>query len=162
MNYTAQVLSNTFRVKNKDLVKRLIGSAGFYVDDYNEGGLCFYDNEDSAYLCDMNLVYYNGIPIVVQTDSTVDEDFYYAIEEYTGVKEEDIDEDLIETQDFFIFLQTQLLDNESIQVTEVGHEGLRYQSAIGLVITKKTIKWIDLNRALREVAERDYKEELTK
>lgn len=154
MNYNAQVLSNTFKVKNKDLVKRLLGSAGFYVDEY-DGGICFYDNDDSAYLCDMNLVYYNGIPIVVTTDYNEDEDFYCAIEEYAGVKEEDVDDDEIDTQDFFKFLQSQLLDGEYIQVTEVGHEGLRYQAACGVVVTTKGYKWFDLNRLMKEYAEQD-------
>lgn len=148
MNYNAQVLSNKFKVKDKELVKRLLGSAGFYVDEC-EGSLCFYDNEDSAYLCDMNLVYYNGFPIVVQTDYNEDEDLDYAVEEYAGTSSENIDEDLFETEDFFKFLQDQLLDGESIQVTEVGHEGLRYQAACGLVITKKAIKWFDLNRLMQ-------------
>ena len=154
MNYNAQVLSNVFKVKDKDLVKRLLGSAGFYVDEY-DGGLCFYDNDDSAYLCDMRVVYYNGIPIVVTTDYNDDEDFYYAIEEYAGVKEEDVDDDEIDTQDFFKFLQSQLLDGEYIQVTEVGHEGLRYQSACGVVVTTKGYKWFDLNRLMKEYAEQD-------
>ena len=150
MNYNAQVLSNVFKVKNKDLVKRLLGSAGFYVDEY-DGGICFYDNDDSAYLCDnMRVVYYNSIPIVVQTDYNEDEDFYYAIEEYAGVKEEDVDDDEIDTQDFFKFLQSQLLDGECIKVTEVGHEGLRYQSGCGVAITKKAIKWFDLNREMQD------------
>lgn len=148
MNYTAQVLSNKFKVKDTALVKRLLGSAGFYVDEC-EGSLCFYDNEDSAYLCDMNLVYYNGFPIVVQTDYNEDEDLDYAVEEYAGTSSENIDEDLFETQDFFEFLQDQLLDGESIQVTEVGHEGLRYQAACGVAITKKAIHWFDLNRLMQ-------------
>ena len=152
MNYNAQVLSNKFKVKDTALVKRLLGSAGFYVDEC-DGSLCFYDNEDSAYLCDMNLVYYNSIPIVVQTDYNDDEDYFYAIEEYAGVKEEDVDVDEIEKQDFFKFLQTQLLDGESVQVTEVGHEGLRYQVACGIVITKKAIKWFDLNKSMQEFTE---------
>ena len=155
MNYNAQVLSNVFKVKDKDLVKRLLGSAGFYVDDYNEEGICFYDNEDSAYLCDMKLVYYNGFPIVVQTDYNEDEDLDYAVEEYAGTSPENIDEDLFETQDFFEFLQSQLLDGESVQVTEVGHEGLRYQAACGVVITTKGYKWFDLNRLMKEYAEQD-------
>ena len=149
MNYDAQVLANKFKGKDKELVKRLLGSAGFYVDEC-DGSLCFYDNEDSAYLCDMRVVYYNSIPIVVQTDYNDDEDYYYAIEEYAGVKEEDVDDDEIDTQDFFKFLQSQLLDGESVQVTEVGHEGLRYQAACGLVITKKAIKWFDLNRLMED------------
>lgn len=149
MNYNAQVLSNKFKVKDKELVKRLLGSAGFYVDEC-DGSLCFYDNEDSAYLCDMNLVYYNGFPIVVQTDYNDDEDLDYAVEEYAGTSSENIDEDLFETEDFFKFLQSQLLDGESVQVTEVGHEGLRYQAACGLVITKKAIKWFDLNRLMQD------------
>lgn len=149
MNYNAQVLSNKFKVKDTALVKRLLGSAGFYVDEC-DGSLCFYDNEDSAYLCDMRVVYYNSIPIVVQTDYNDDEDYFYAIEEYAGVKEEDVDDDEIDTQDFFKFLQSQLLDGESVQVTEVGHEGLRYQAACGLVITKKAIKWFDLNRLMED------------
>ena len=149
MNYNAQVLSNKFKVKDTALVKRLLGSAGFYVDEC-DGSLCFYDNEDSAYLCDMRVVYYNSIPIVVQTDYDDDEDYFYAIEEYAGVKEEDVDDDEIDTQDFFKFLQSQLLDGESVQVTEVGHEGLRYQAACGLVITKKAIKWFDLNRLMQD------------
>lgn len=149
MNYNAQVLSNKFKVKDTALVKRLLGSAGFYVDEC-DGSLCFYDNEDSAYLCDMNLVYYNGFPIVVQTDYNDDEDLDYAVEEYAGTSSENIDEDLFETQDFFKFLQSQLLDGESVQVTEVGHEGLRYQAACGLVITKKAIKWFDLNRLMQD------------
>ena len=130
-------------------MKRLLGSAGFYVDEC-EGGLCFYDNEDSAYLCDMQLVYYNGFPIVEQTDYNEDEDLDYAVEEYAGTSSENIDEDLFETQDFFKFLQSQLLDGESVQVTEVGHEGLRYQAACGVVITKKAIKWFDLNRLMQD------------
>lgn len=153
MNYVAQVLSNSFSVKDTKLVKRLLGSAGFYVDEWDDNGkkcLCFYDNEDSAYLCDMNLVYYNGIPIVVTADYNEDEDLYAAIEEYAGVKEEDIDEDLIETQDFFIFLQTQLLDGEAVKVTEVGHEGLRYQSGCGVAITKNKYQWFDLNREMQK------------
>ena len=154
MNYNAQVLSNVFKVKDKELVKRLLGSAGFYVDEY-DNGLCFYDNDDSAYLCDMRLVYYNSIPIVVTTEYNDDEDFYYAIEEYAGVKEEDVDDDEIDTQDFFKFLQSQLLDGEYIQVTEVGHEGLRYQSACGVVVTTKGYKWFDLNRLMKEYAEQD-------
>lgn len=149
MNYNAQVLSNKFKVKDTALVKRLLGSAGFYVDEC-DGSLCFYDNEDSAYLCDMNLVYYNGFPIVVQTDYNEDEDLDYAVEEYAGTSSENIDEDLFETEDFFKFLQSQLLDGESVQVTEVGHEGLRYQAACGLVITKKAIKWFDLNRLMQD------------
>ena len=149
MNYNAQVLSNKFKVKDTALVKRLLGSAGFSVDEC-DGSLCFYDNEDSAYLCDMKVVYYNSIPIVVQTDYNDDEDYFYAIEEYAGVKEEDVDDDEIDTQDFFKFLQSQLLDGESVQVTEVGHEGLRYQAACGLVITKKAIKWFDINRLMED------------
>ena len=149
MNYNAQVLSNKFKVKDTALVKRLLGSAGFYVDEC-DGSLCFYDNEDSAYLCDMNLVYYNGFPIVVQTDYNEDEDLDYAVEEYAGTSSENIDEDLFETEDFFKFLQSQLLDGESVQVTEVGHEGLRYQAACGVVITKKAIKWFDLNRLMED------------
>lgn len=149
MNYNAQVLSNKFKVKDKELVKRLLGSAGFSVDEC-DGSLCFYDNEDSAYLCDMRVVYYNSIPIIVQTDYNDDEDYFYAIEEYAGVKEEDVDDDEIDTQDFFKFLQSQLLDGESVQVTEVGHEGLRYQAACGVVITKKAIKWFDLNRLMQD------------
>lgn len=149
MNYNAQVLSNKFKVKNTALVKRLLGSAGFYVDEC-DGSLCFYDNEDSAYLCDMNLVYYNGFPIVVQTDYNEDEDLDYAVEEYAGTSSENIEEELFETEDFFKFLQSQLLDGESVQVTEVGHEGLRYQAACGLVITKKAIKWFDLNRLMQD------------
>lgn len=149
MNYNAQVLSNKFKVKDTALVKRLLGSAGFYVDEC-DGSLCFYDNEDSAYLCDMNLVYYNGFPIVVQTDYNDDEDLDYAVEEYAGTSSENIDEDLFETEDFFKFLQSQLLDGESVQVTEVGHEGLRYQAACGVVITKKAIKWFDLNRLMQD------------
>lgn len=149
MNYNAQVLSNKFKVKNTALVKRLLGSAGFYVDEC-DGSLCFYDNEDSAYLCDMNLVYYNGFPIVVQTDYNEDEDLDYAVEEYAGTSSENIEEDLFETEDFFKFLQSQLLDGESVQVTEVGHEGLRYQAACGVVITKKAIKWFDLNRLMQD------------
>ena len=149
MNYNAQVLSNKFKVKDTTLVKRLLGSAGFYVDEC-DGSLCFYDNEDSAYLCDMRVVYYNSIPIVVQTDYNDDDDLDYAVEEYAGTSSENIDEDLFETEDFFKFLQSQLLDGESVQVTEVGHEGLRYQAACGLVITKKAIKWFDLNRLMQE------------
>ena len=149
MNYNAQVLSNKFKVKDTALVKRLLGSAGFYVDEC-DGSLCFYDNEDSTFLCDMMLVYYNSIPIVVQTDYNSDEDYYIAIEEYAGVKEEDVDVDKIEKQDFFKFLQSQLLDGESVQVTEIGHEGLRYQAACGLVITKKAIKWFDLNKLMED------------
>ena len=149
MNYTAQVLSNKFKVKDKELVKRLLGSAGFHVDEC-DGSLCFYDNEDSAYLCDMNLVYYNSIPIIVQTDYNDDEDLDCAVEEYAGTSSENIDEDLFDTQDFFKFLQSQLLDGESVQVTEVGHEGLRYQAACGVVITKKAIKWFDLNRLMQD------------
>ena len=152
MDYNAQVLSNKFKVKDKELVKRLLGSAGFYVDEC-DGSLCFYDNEDSAYLCDMRVVYYNSIPIVVQTDYNDDENYYYAIEEYAGVKEEDVDVDKIEKQDFFKFLQSQLLDGESVQVTEIGHEGLRYQSACGIAITKKAIKWFDLNKSMQEFTE---------
>lgn len=155
MNYNAQVLSNKFKVKDTALVKRLLGSAGFYVDECG-GSLCFYDNEDSTYLCDMRVVYYNSIPIVVQTDYNDDEDYFYAIEEYAGVKEEDIDNDKIEKQDFFKFLQSQLLDGESVQVTEVGHEGLRYQAACGLVITKKAIKWFDLNKSMQEFTEKNF------
>ena len=76
MNYNAQVLSNKFKVKDTALVKRLLGSAGFSVDEC-DGSLCFYDNEDSAYLCDMRVVYYNSIPIVVQTDYNDDEDYFF-------------------------------------------------------------------------------------
>ena len=155
MNYNAQVLSNQFKVKDKELVKRLLDSAGFYVDECG-GSLCFYDNEGSTYLCDMRLVYYNSIPIVVQTDYNDDEDYFYAIEEYAGVKEEDVDVDKIEKQDFFKFLQSQLLDGESVQVTEVGHEGLRYQAACGVVITKKAIKWFDLNKSMQEFTEENF------
>ena len=92
MNYNAQVLSNKFKVKDTALVKRLLGSAGFYVDEC-DGSLCFYDNEDSAYLCDMNLVYYNGFPIVVQTDYNEDEDLDCAVEEYAGTSSENIEEE---------------------------------------------------------------------
>lgn len=147
MNYNGQVLSNVFRVKDTELVRRLLGSAGFYTDSYDDG-IVFYDNEESAYLCDFTLIKYNNIPIVVQSDNDLDEDFYFAIEEYAGVKEEDIDEELIEEVDFYKFLSEQLLEGEVIKVTEVGHEGLRYQSACGVVVTTKGYKWFDLNRIM--------------
>lgn len=154
MNYNGQVLSNVFRVKDTELVRRLLGSAGFYTDSYDDG-IVFYDNEDSAYLCDFTLIKYNNIPIVVQSDSSMDEDFYFAIEEYAGVKEEDIDEELIEEVDFFKFLSEQLLEGEAIKVTKVGHEGLRYQSACGVVITTKGYEWFDLNRIMDKYAEKN-------
>ena len=157
MNYNAQVLSNTFKVKDVKLVSRLLQSAGFYTDVY-EDSICFYDNEDGAYLCDMEVVYYNDIPVTVSTDYNDDQDIYDAITEQLGIEEKDIHLSLMTKQDLFDFLQEQLLDKEYVMVTEVGHEGLRYQGACGVVITKKSIKWIDLNRALEQVAEQDYKE----
>lgn len=153
MNFYGQVLSNVFRVKDTELVRRLLGSAGFYTDSYDDG-IIFYDNDYSACLCDeFTLIKYNNIPIVVQSDRTSDEDYYFAIEEYAGVKEEDIDEDLIEEVDFLEFLSEQLLEGEAIKVTAIGHEGLRYQSAYGVVITTKGYEWFDLNRIMDKYAE---------
>lgn len=153
MNFYGQVLSNVFKVKDTELVRRLLGSAGYYTDLYDDS-IVFYDNEESACLCDdFTLIKYNNIPIVVQSDRTLDEDFYFAIEEYAGVKEEDIDEELIEEVDFFKFLSEQLLEGEAIKVTEVGHEGLRYQSARGVVITTKGYEWFDLDRIMDKYAE---------
>lgn len=152
MNYNAQVLSNVFKVKDTELVRRLLGSAGFYTDSYDDG-IVFYDNEDSAYLCDFTLIKYMNIPIVVLSDNNLEDDYYFAIEEYAGVKEEDINEELIEEVDFFEFLSEQLLEGESIKVTEVGHEGLRYQAACGVVVTKKGYQWFDLNRIMNKYAE---------
>lgn len=152
MNYNAQVLSNVFKVKDTELVRRLLSSAGFYTDSYDDG-IVFYDNEDSAYLCDFTLVKYNNIPIVVLSDNSLEDDYTFAIEEYAGVKEEDIREELIEEVDFFKFLSEQLLEGEAIKVTEVGHEGLRYQSACGVVITTKGYEWFDLNRIMDKYAE---------
>lgn len=152
MNYNAQVLSNVFKVKDTELVRRLLSSAGFYTDSYDDG-IVFYDNEDSAYLCDFTLVKYNNIPIVVLSDNSLEDDYTFAIEEYAGVKEDDIREELIEEVDFFKFLSEQLLEGEAIKVTEVGHEGLRYQSACGVVITTKGYEWFDLNRIMDKYAE---------
>ena len=152
MNYNAQVLSNVFKVKDTELVRRLLSSAGFYTDSYDDG-IVFYDNEDSAYLCDFTLVKYMNIPIVVLSDNSLEDDYTFAIEEYAGVKEEDIREELIEEVDFFKFLSEQLLEGEAIKVTEVGHEGLRYQSACGVVITTKGYEWFDLNRIMDKYAE---------
>ena len=152
MNYNAQVLSNVFKVKDTELVRRLLSSAGFYTDSYDDG-IVFYDNEDSAYLCDFTLVKYMNIPIVVLSDNSLEDDYTFAIEEYAGVKEDDIREELIEEVDFFKFLSEQLLEGEAIKVTEVGHEGLRYQSACGVVITTKGYEWFDLNRIMDKYAE---------
>lgn len=153
MNYNAQVLSNVFKVKDTELVRRLLSSAGFYTEAYDDG-IVFYDNEDSAYLCcDFTLVKYMNIPIVVLSDNNLEDDYTFAIEEYAGVKEDDIREELIEEVDFFEFLSGQLLEGEAIKVTEVGHEGLRYQSACGVVITTKGYQWFDLNRIMNKYAE---------
>lgn len=152
MNYNAQVLSNVFKVKDTELVRRLLSSAGFYTEAYDDG-IVFYDNEDSAYLCDFTLVKYMNIPIVVLSDNNLEDDYSFAIEEYAGVKEDDIREELIEEVDFFEFLSGQLLEGEAIKVTEVGHEGLRYQSACGVVITTKGYQWFDLNRSMDKYAE---------
>lgn len=153
MNYNAQVLSNVFKVKDTELVRRLLSSAGFYTDSYDDG-IVFYDNEDSSYLCgDFTLVKYNNIPIVVLSDNNSEDDYTFAIEEYAGVKEDDIREELIEEVDFFTFLSEQLLEGEAMKVTEVGHEGLRYQSACGVVITTKGYEWFDLNRIMDKYAE---------
>ena len=151
MNYNAQVLSNYFRVKDTKLVKRLLGSAGFFTNE-DDGAICFYDNEDSAYLCDMNLIYYNDIPIAVTADYNDDDDIYRAIEEYAEVKEDDIDDNLITIKDFYDFLSDQLLEGEAVKVTEVGHEGLRYQSGCGVVVTKKGYQWFDLKQLMDNYA----------
>ena len=165
-DYSFAVASNSFRIKEEsiDNVRRaLLIYDESYVSDKGEAFIGSYDMNVSDTI---NVVIDKRTNRVIgsyETDFLSLED---CIEENGDTIEEDLKElgipsgeeynveDFREV-DFADFIQQNLLEGEHCFIQEVGHEKLRYVVGCGLLITKKSMKWIDLDCMANEYLEKE-------
>ena len=151
-NYESTLISNYFETKNNEKVLEVLLNLGFeetYIDKkQNKISIASYE----ATIDDSMYVVFNKQDEVVATynDWTYEElnpEILNALE--------DENDNTYSVLNIYEYLQSMLVENETIQVKEVGNEKLRYNSACGLVITKKDYKWFNLDSIMEEYAEKN-------
>lgn len=166
-NYEFVVVSNTFTVKEEaiDDVRRAIG---YFEESYIDGkGNAFIGSYgEQTYSDDLKVVIDKRANKVLGTY----DNGYYSLEDFIEENGYTIEEGLEELSipsgekyniedfrevDFADFIQQNLLEGEYAFIKEVGHEKLRYACGGGLLITKKSMKWIDLDSIAEEYAEKE-------
>lgn len=166
-DYLFVVASNSFQVKEEaiDDVRRAIE----YFEESkvdNEGNAFIGSYGEQTYSDDLKVVIDKRTNKVLGTyDSS-----YYSLEDFIEENGADIEEELAKQDivseeeynvedfrevDFADFIQQNLVDGEYCFIQEVGHEKLRYVIGCGLLITKKSTKWIDLDRVANEYLEKE-------
>ena len=166
-NYEFTVVSNEFKVKKSQFenVKNALDcfdesyfneetntvKIASYDQDLSDDLVVLYDTRTKKVICSYDSGYWD------KTDKI--EENGYQIEVYlkqAGIEsEEEYNEEDFEELDFSEYMQSVLEDNEHILIKETGNEKLRYNVACGILITKKSIQWLDLDRIAMDIVEKE-------
>lgn len=142
MNYDSVIISNDFKVKDKDTVAKVLENFGFEVNIDESTNTVRFGGYDVFwdYDCLVALDKKDGTLVFVMTeyplrreDIVTDEDITNALTE-AGYTRDDVN--IITLGEY---LQDQVLPDEHILVTETGNEGLRYNIGATCLITKKEL-----------------------
>ena len=165
-DYYFAVASNSFRIKEEaveNMRRALLIYDESYVSDKGEAFIGSYD---------MNVSDTINVVIDKRTGRVIGsyETDYFSLEDCIEENGYTIEEDLKElgipsgeeysVEDFTEvpltqFIQENLLDGEYVFIKEAGHEKLRYVGACGLLITKKSEQWINIDRVAEELLEKE-------
>ena len=142
MNYDSVIISNYFKVKDKDKVAEVLKNFEFEVNVDESTNTIRFGGYDVFwdYDCLVALDKQDGTLVFVMTeyplrreDFATDEDITNALTE-AGYTRDDVN--IITLGEY---LQDQVLPDEHILVTETGNEGLRYNIGATCLITKKEL-----------------------
>ena len=148
-NYESLVLSNTFEVTEAsvDNVQRAVE---YFSDSYVdlEKRHVIIGSYEGNYSDSLMVVRHKTSKEVVKTyDSDYEELEEILIEELgEGTNIESFEE-----ISFDEFIQESLTDNSYAFIKEIGNEKLRYVVACGVLITKKSITWLDLDQMAEKI-----------
>lgn len=142
MNYDSVIISNYFKVKNKEAVAKVLENVGFKVNIDESTDTVRFGEYDVIWDYDdlVALDKKDNEPVLVITDYPLhtediatDEDITNALTEAGYTRDE------VNFTSLGEYLQDQVLPDEHILVTETGNEGLRYNIGATCLITKKEL-----------------------
>lgn len=167
-NYEFCVCSDTFKIKeeNRENVQRAISY--FEESEVDSKGNAFIGSYEQTLSDDLLVLIDKRTNKVICTFDDGYSSIEDAIEEYCDVIEEDLkkanipsnfdeayDVEDFDTVPFAEYIQSVLVDGDYALIKEVGHEKLRYAVGCGLLITKKSIKWIDIDSIAMQYIEEE-------
>ena len=167
-NYEFCVCSDTFTVKQEDIenVRRAIGYfeeseidskgnafIGSYEQTLSDDLLVLIDNRTNKVICTFDDGYISIEDAIEENCDTIEEDLKKA--NIPSNFDEPYSTEDFRTIPFAEYIQSVLIDKEYVLIKEVGHEKLRYAVGCGLLITQKSIKWIDLYNIAMEIVEKE-------
>lgn len=165
-DYLFAVGSNSFRIKEES-ISNMRRALLIYDESYvSDKGEAFIGSYDMSLSDTINVVIDKRTGKVIgsyETDYLSLED---CIEENGYTIEENLQElgipsgEEYNVEDFtevplIKFIQENLLKGEYVFIKEAGHEKLRYVGGCGLLITKKSEQWINLDRIAEELLEKE-------
>lgn len=152
-NYDSVVISNSFKVKDKDAVAKVLENAGFEVNIDESTDTVWFGGYDSCWDYD-DLVFLDkkdGAPILVITDYPLCEEDIATDEDITNaLSEAGYTRDEVNFTSLGEYLQEQVLPDEHIVVTETGNERLRYNIGASCLITNKVLLTFNCQDAAEE------------
>ena len=149
-NYEFIVLSNTFEVTEasiNNVQKAVEYFSDSYVDlDKRHVSIGSYGEQN----------YSDGLMVIrhktsKEVVSTYDSDYEEIEEVLKGELGEDTNVESFEEIPFDEFIQESLADGEYALIKEIGNEKLRYAVACGVLITKRSITWLDLDQMAEKI-----------
>lgn len=155
-NYVSVVVSNDFKVKEDsiDNVRRAISYfeesyvseigdtfIGSYENMLSDSILVVIDKRTNKVLASYDSDNYDISDVIEENGSYIEDN----LEKANIVSEDEYDINDFEEIDFCKYIQSVLEDDSYAFIKEVGHEKLRYAVGCGVLITKDTIKWLDLD-----------------
>lgn len=164
--YQFIVLSNEFKVKKSE-IENVRNALSCFGDSFvNEQGETYIASYEQTLSDDIRVLFDKRTKKVICSydcscwdKRDMIEENGYLIEDYLKQanipSEEEYDEEDFEELDFAEYMQSVLEDKEYILIKETGHEKLRYSVGCGILITKNTIKWIDIDSIAREIIDKE-------
>jgi len=152
-NYDSVVISNSFKVKDKEAVAKVLENAGFEVNIDKSTDTVWFGGYniiwDYDYLIALDKK--DNAPVLVITDYPLhiediatDEDIIEALNEAGYTHNE------VNFTSLGEYLQDQVLPDEHICVTETGNERLRYNIGATCLITKNELRTFNCQDAAEE------------
>ena len=110
-----------------------------------------YDNRTNKVIASFDRGY-KSIETTIEENCDTIEDF---LEQANIKSEEEYNVNDFSEIDFAEYIQSVLEEDEHAFIKEVGNEKLRYVAGCGILITKKSITWIDLDRVAQGILEKE-------
>ena len=145
-NYESIVCSNKFKVK-KESIENVRKALSYFEES------CV-DDEGNAIIASYGETLSDEIEVLMsKATGEVVGSFDYSAQMAEDLLDVNENVDDYYSKGFQEFLQENMLDGEHVFIKELGHEKFRYAISVGLLITKKLVRWIDLDVEAHEILE---------